>query len=329
MPHRPHAPGLSGRRTGVSTVTLNQKFARALLQEIASEENPIVLVQDYHFALLPAMIKEERPDARVAIFWHIPWPNPEAFAICPWQKELLDGLLGADLVGFHIQAHCNNFLDTVDRTLESRIEKERFAVNSRCRPPHTGPPVPHQRGHLGSPGVSGGPQGTMAHIERKRHCWRGWVCGLRSMGIGVDRIDYTKGIPERFPGAIEALSGDLPSYRGRADVHTDRFAQPHREIPRYHDLIREVESEAERINRRFQTSDWKPIVLLKRQHSHSEILPYYRTADFCMVTSLHDGMNLVAKEFVAARHDEHGVLILSPFTGACHETHRCPDRESV
>jgi trehalose 6-phosphate synthase len=108
---------------------VNRKFATALLEEIASEPSPVVLVQDYHFALLPAMIKEQRPDARVAIFWRIPWPNPEAFGICPWQRELLDGLLGADLIGFHIQAHCNNFLDTVDRTLESRIEREHFAVN--------------------------------------------------------------------------------------------------------------------------------------------------------------------------------------------------------
>ena len=109
--------------------TVNRKFAEALLEEMQHEENPLVLVQDYHFALLPRLIKDARPDARVAIFWHIPWPNPEAFGICPWQAELLDGLLGADLVAFHLQAHCNNFLDTVDRALESRIEREHFVVN--------------------------------------------------------------------------------------------------------------------------------------------------------------------------------------------------------
>src|ERR1700726_1188618 len=108
---------------------VNQKFAEALLDEMEGERNPVVLVQDYHFALLPRMIKEQRPDARVAIFWHIPWPNAEAFGICPWQRELIEGLLGADLIGFHIQSHCNNFLETIDRTLESRIEWERFAVN--------------------------------------------------------------------------------------------------------------------------------------------------------------------------------------------------------
>ena len=101
---------------------VNRKFARALLEEMQGVSHPVVLVQDYHFALLPRMIKQHRPDARLAIFWHIPWPNPEAFGICPWQRELVDGLLGADLIGFHIQAHCTNFLQTVDRIVESRID---------------------------------------------------------------------------------------------------------------------------------------------------------------------------------------------------------------
>ena len=124
---------------------MNVKFAEAVLEEMASTERPVVLVQDYHFALLPRLIKQRRPDARVAIFWHIPWPNPEAFGICPWQRELLDGLLGADLIGFHIQSHCNNFLETVDRALESRIDWEHFAVN-RHEHLTVGASVPHQRG---------------------------------------------------------------------------------------------------------------------------------------------------------------------------------------
>jgi trehalose-6-phosphate synthase len=292
---------------------VNRKFAMALLEEIAPESSPVILLQDYHFALLPAMIKEQRPDARVAIFWHIPWPNPEAFAICPWQRELLDGLLGADLIGFHIQAHCNNFLNTVDRTLETRIEWEHFAVNRGGHLTQVRPyPISVATDRVDS---ADGPT-ELPHIERSALLER---LGVRAsyMGVGVDRIDYTKGIPERFRG-IEAFLENCPSYRGQLTFI--QIASPSRtEIPRYHDLIREVESEAERINRRFQTSEWKPIVLLKRQHSHREILPYYRTADFCLVTSLHDGMNLVAKEFVAAREDDHGVLILSRFTGACHE----------
>jgi trehalose 6-phosphate synthase len=259
------------------------------------------------------MIKLERPDARVAIFWHIPWPNPEAFGICPWQRELLDGLLGADLIGFHIQAHCNNFLDSVDRGLESRIERERFAVN--------------RAGHLTLVRpfpISVAPEQTdaVARMDELPHIERSSLLaalGVRAtfMGVGVDRIDYTKGIPERFRG-IEEFLENWPVYRGQLTFV--QIGSPSRtEIARYHDLIHEVESEAERINRRFQTSEWKPIVLLKRQHSHREILPYYRAADFCLVTSLHDGMNLVAKEFVAARDDEQGVLLLSQFTGAARE----------
>jgi trehalose 6-phosphate synthase len=249
----------------------------------------------------------------VAIFWHIPWPNPEAFAICPWQRELVEGLLGADLIGFHIQAHCNNFLNTVDRTLETRIEWEHFAVN---RGGHLTQVRPYPIS-VATDRAEGEPcPAELPHIERSALLER---LGVRAsyMGVGVDRIDYTKGIPERFRG-IEAFLENCPSYRGQLTFI--QIASPSRtEIARYLDLIREVESEAERINRRFQTSEWKPIVLLKRQHSHREILPYYRSADFCLVTSLHDGMNLVAKEFVATREDDHGVLILSRFTGACHE----------
>ena len=292
---------------------VNRKFADALLEEIASEPNPVVLVQDYHFALLPAMIKEQRPDARVAIFWHIPWPNAEAFGICPWQRELLDGLLGADLIGFHMQAHCNNFLETVDRALESRIERERFRGESRGH--HTlVRPFP----------ISVAPDRTETRPRQRAAAAHGAVALLASLGV-ARVVHGGRGRPDRLhqghPGAIprdRGVPGELSVVPGAVHVRADRVAQPDgdRALSR---LIDEVESEAERINRRFQTSDWKPIVLLKRQHSHQEILPYYRAADFCLVTSLHDGMNLVAKEFVASRDDEHGVLILSRFAGASHE----------
>ncbi len=291
--------------------TVNRKFAEALLEEMQHEENPLVLVQDYHFALLPRLIKEARPDARVAIFWHIPWPNPEAFGICPWQAELLDGLLGADLVAFHLQAHCNNFLDTVDRALESRIEREHFAVN---RSGHSTLVRPFP---ISVAGTAEEPQSLeLPHLERVHLLEK---LGVRAsfLGVGVDRVDYTKGIPERFR-AIERFFEKYPAYRREfAFVQIGSPSRTH--IRRYQELMDEVVREAERINHRFQTSDWKPIVFLNRQHSHQEILPYYRTADFCLVTSLHDGMNLVAKEFVASRDDLHGVLILSCFAGASHE----------
>jgi trehalose 6-phosphate synthase len=290
---------------------VNEKFAATLLDEIAEEERPVVLVQDYHFALLPQIVKRYRPDARVAIFWHIPWPNSEAFGICPWQRELLDGLLGADLIGFHIQGHCNNFLDTVDRALESRIDWERFAV---MRDGHTTLVQPFAISVAMDHAEM--PSHYLPHLERASLLEK---LGVHAtfMGIGVDRIDYTKGIPERFR-AIERFLENCPAYKG--EFTFVQIGSPSRtEIARYDDVMREVMNEAERVNRRFQTGNWKPIVLLPRQHSHAEILPYYRTADLCLVTSLHDGMNLVAKEFVAARQDDQGVLILSRFTGASHE----------
>jgi trehalose-6-phosphate synthase len=290
---------------------VNERFAAAVLDEIAGETNPVVLVQDYHFALLPRMVKQRRPDARVAIFWHIPWPNSEAFGICPWQRELLEGLLGADLIGFHIQGHCNNFLETADRALESRIDWEHFAVT---RDGHYTLVLPFPISVTIDRSQSTSQE--LPHLERFR-LLKDLGVQATWMGIGVDRVDYTKGIPERFR-AIERFLENCPAYKG--EFTFVQIGSPSRtRIPRYDDVMHEVMAEADRINRRFQTGNWKPIVLLLRQHSHEEILPYYRTADLCLVTSLHDGMNLVAKEFVAARPDDQGVLILSRFTGASHE----------
>jgi len=293
--------------------TVNRKFASAVLEEMEGEKEPFVLVQDYHFALLPRLVKERRPDARVALFWHIPWPNPEALGICPWQRELLDGMLGADLIGFHIQAHCNNFLETVDRALESRVDWEHFAVNCRDHLTKVRPfPISVAfNGESATPAESDRSRGKRSDLLRQLGVTAAYV------GVGVDRVDYTKGIAERFRG-IERLLDLYPYYRERLTfVQIGAPSRTH--IRRYQDLMAEVEDEAERINRRFHTGSWRPIVLLKRHHSHAEIQPYYREADFCMVTSLHDGMNLVAKEYVASRQDEGGALILSRFTGASHE----------
>lgn len=290
---------------------VNRKFANALLEEMEDVARPVVLVQDYHFALLPRMIKQKRPDARVAIFWHIPWPNPEAFGICPWQRELVDGLLGADLVGFHIQSHCNNFLQTADRTVESRIDWEHFSVQ-RLDHLTSVHPFPISVDFIESPTESIEP----TYVERSGLLK---TLGIEAafLGVGVDRLDYTKGILERFL-AVERFLEKYPRYQGQFTfVQIGAPSRTH--IKRYHDLQAEVEAEAERINWRFQKDKWKPIVLLNRQHSHKEIQPYYRTADLCLVTSLHDGMNLVAKEFLTARRDERGVLILSIFTGAARE----------
>jgi alpha,alpha-trehalose-phosphate synthase [UDP-forming] len=293
---------------------VNQKFADALLDEMADQDRPVVLVQDYHFALLPRLIKEQRPDARVAIFWHIPWPNPEAFGICPWQRELLEGLLGADLIGFHIQSHCNNFLETIDGALESRIEWERFAVNKGGHFTVVRPFPISVDAKEPAPFHSNGYQ-----VNRPDRAGLLKQLGVQAdfVGIGVDRLDYTKGIPERFRG-IERFLEKYPAYAGRFSfVQIGAPSRTH--IERYRDLTAQVEAEVDRINRRFESKHWKPIVFLKRHHQHDEIEPLYRMADVCLVTALHDGMNLVAKEFVASRDDEGGALILSLFTGASRE----------
>jgi alpha,alpha-trehalose-phosphate synthase [UDP-forming] len=293
---------------------VNQKFTQAVLEEIEGTPNPVILVQDYHFALVPQMIKEIRPDARVAIFWHIPWPNPEAFGICPWQRELVDGLLGADLIGFHIQSHCNNFLQTVDRTVESRVDSEHFSVLRRDHRTMVRPfPISVDLTEDESTDHAN-PDAT--YLDRSA-LMRNLGVETPFVGIGVDRVDYTKGILERFL-AVERFLEQNSRYQGKFTfVQIGAPSRTH--IKRYHDLLNEVEAEADRINWRFQSGKWKPIVFLKRQHSHAEIIPYYRVANLCLVTSLHDGMNLVAKEFIAARQDERGVLILSQFTGAARE----------
>ncbi|HEY1401977.1 MAG TPA: trehalose-6-phosphate synthase [Terriglobales bacterium] len=293
---------------------VNRKFTAAVLEEIEDTPGPVILVQDYHFALLPRMIKEKRPDARVAIFWHIPWPNPEAFGICPWQRQLVDGLLGADLIGFHVQSHCNNFLQTVDRTVESRVDWEHFSV---LRQDHRTivHPFPISVDLTDDEPSEDDNQGFT--YEERAALLRGLGVEATFLGIGVDRVDYTKGILERFL-AVERFLEKNPTYQGKFTfVQIGAPSRTH--IKRYHDLLAEVEVEADRINWRFRADKWKPIVFLKRQHSHKEITPYYRAADLCLVTSLHDGMNLVAKEFLAARRDERGVLILSQFTGAARE----------
>ena len=292
---------------------INRRFADAVLQEMDGTESPILLAQDYHFALLPRMVKEARPDARVAIFWHIPWPNPEVFGICPWQRELVDGLLGADLIGFQIQSHCNNFLETVDRAVEALTEWDRFAVNrqghvTRVRPYPISVAFP-ENSHAVDESPSAGEERAALCAEM------GIEASL--LGIGVDRVDYTKGILERFRG-IELFFELNPAYQQRF-TFVQIGAPSRTDIERYKNFLDEVSAEAERINARFQTSRWKPIVLLKKHHSHEEIARYFRAASLCMVTSLHDGMNLVSKEFVASRDDERGALILSTFAGASHE----------
>ncbi|MEP7116731.1 MAG: trehalose-6-phosphate synthase [Acidobacteriota bacterium] len=289
-------------------VDVNRRFADIVLEEIA-DTKAIVFVQDYHFALLPRMVKSARPDAVVCQFWHIPWPNAEAFRICPWRDEILDGLLGNDLLAFHLQYHCNNFLDTVDRTLEARVDRDHFAV--------------HRGGHrtFVKPYPISIDPGLWTSVASGRDWTRDVAATRRALGIndaklmmGVDRLDYTKGIPERIK-AFERMLETRPEWLERV-VFLQIGAPTRERLDRYQSLGAEVEAQVKAINARFGTRRWTPIVFRHEQHSPEQVGALYRAADACVVSSLHDGMNLVAKEFVAARTDELGVLVLSEFTGA-------------
>jgi trehalose 6-phosphate synthase len=289
---------------------VNNSFAKAVLDETKDEEQPFILIQDFHFALLPELIKKEKPKAKVAIFWHIPWPNPESFGICPWQREILQGMLGADLIGFHTQYHCNHFLETVSNALEARVLWENFSIKMGGRTTFV-KPFPISIAFTLKDYDNNSPKIKPSQLLNEH--------GIISefMGIGVDRIDYTKGIIEKFL-AIERFLEKNPSYMGKFTFV--QIGAPSRTLLKsYSDMISAVENEANRINGRFRSKNWKPILLLKRHHSHKEISPFYSSADFCMVTSLHDGMNLVAKEFVASRNQNDGSLILSRFAGASQE----------
>lgn len=285
---------------------VNGAFAKALLQEMRHVERPLVLVQDYHLALLPELIKRARPDAQIAIFWHIPWPSASAFSICPWRKELLDGILGADIIGFHTQQYCNDFLDTVSAEIEARIDLEHFSVT---RAEHTSyiKPFPISIAYPGD----AEPRGAPDREAPARY-------GVKTeFALGVDRLDYTKGIVERFKG-LECFFAEHPEYLGKFALL--QIASPSREsVEKYRQYSEEVAAEAARINAAIGTGSWKPIILVRRNLSRKELVPLYQLAKACVITSLHDGMNLVAKEFVAARTEEDGVLILSQFTGAARD----------
>ncbi|HEV8504456.1 MAG TPA: trehalose-6-phosphate synthase [Chitinophagaceae bacterium] len=291
---------------------VNELYANAVVEEIKNQEDPFILVQDYHFALLPKMIKDRRPDAKVAIFWHIPWPNPESFGICPWQKELLSGMLGADLIGFHTQYHCNNFLETVNNSLESRVIWENFSVKIGNQFTLV-KPFPISIAFTLKDYDNGNEQLKLEVPEILKH----YGLSAKYLGIGVDRIDYTKGLIEKFL-AIERFLEKYPIYQGQFTFV--QIGAPSRSLLKtYADTISAVEQEANRINWKFKTRNWQPLLFLKKHHSHEEILPFYRSANLCMVSSLHDGMNLVAKEFIASRNQNDGVLILSQFAGASQE----------
>jgi trehalose 6-phosphate synthase len=291
--------------------TVNRRFADVVADE-ARTDDPIVLVQDYHFALLPRMVRERLPRATIITFWHIPWPNPEAFGICPWREEVLEGMLGSSILGFHTQFHCNNFFDTVDRFLEARVDRETFNIS------YGGDPTEVRRYPISIewPPSALVLQPPVAECRLRVRERLGLHPDVR-IGVGVDRLDYTKGILERF-AAIERLLELEPRWIGQFSFI--QAAAPSRtSIDEYQNLEARVRSVAARINERFGRPGCLPIVLRIEHHDAVQVYEMYRAADLCYVSSLHDGMNLVAKEFVAARDDEQGVLLLSQFTGAARD----------
>ncbi len=287
---------------------VNEKFARAVVEE-AKTEDPVILIQDYHFALLPRLLHTRLPKATVIMFWHIPWPNPEAFGICPWTKEILHGLLGSSILGFHTRFHVNNFLDTVEQFLECRIDREHSTISfAGERTTVNRYPISIEfPGRLLR-------QSKSIEDARKAIRTRYELPADRLLGIGVDRFDYTKGISEKLL-AVERLLELHPEWIGRFTFL--QVAAPSRtRIDHYQRFQLEVCEIRDRINQRFRKGDYEPIILQTSHYEPADVLELYRAADLCLVGSLHDGMNLVAKEFVAARDDEQGALILSKFTGA-------------
>jgi trehalose-6-phosphate synthase len=290
---------------------VNQRFADIVVEE-AKSDTPVILVQDYHFALLPRMVREKLPKATIISFWHIPWPNPESFGICPWREEILQGMLGSTILGFHTRFHSNNFLETVDRYLECRIDKETSVVSYKTQ-------LCAVRNY---PISIEWPPRWVEQLPSIEECSRLWREKLslplhHKIVVSVDRLDYTKGILEKFY-SIERLLEKHPEWVGAMSFV--QIAAPSRtRILRYREFDREVEDLAQSINERFSRNGIAPILLLKEHHDPNEVYSIYRAADVCYVGSLHDGMNLVAKEYVAARDDEIGSLVLSTFAGASRE----------
>ncbi len=292
-------------------VTINERFADAVVAEAATDA-PIVLVQDYHFALLPRMIRNRLPKASVITFWHIPWPNAETFGICPWREEIIDGLLGSTILGFHTQFHCNNFLEAADRFMESRIDRELASVTLRG----------HETLIRPYPISIEWPPVALADQAPVRECrdavrQRFSLPADARIAVGIERFDYTKGILDRMR-AIDDLLNRQPEWRGKL-VFIQAAAPTRSKLDAYSTLQKEAVQLADEVNARHGRDGYKPILLVIRHHEPAEVYELFRAADICIVSSLHDGMNLVAKEFVAARDDEQGILLLSGFAGASRE----------
>ena len=291
--------------------SINLRFAQAACEEAAGD-TPVILVQDYHLALAPRAIRDRFPRSTIVAFWHIPWPAPTDFALCAWGRQLLAGLTASTIVGLQTPDDCRNFLDTVEAFLNARVDRARGIVT------HAGltTTVRAYPVSIEYPDRNAGecpPAETCRRAIRERLHLAPDV----RLGIGVDRLDYTKGIAEKFL-AVERLLELHPEHEGRFVFV--QIAEPSRiRLPEYQELAFTIRETAARINLRFGAGDYRPIILLEARHEPAEVYRYLRAADLCYVGSLHDGMNLVAKEFVSAREDHRGVLVLSEFAGAARQ----------
>ncbi len=290
---------------------VNQRFADAVLEE-AKRDDPVVLVQDYHLALVPHMVREKLPKATIITFWHIPWPSAETFGMCPGKLEILQGLLASTILGFQTRWQCTNFLASAERFTDSRVDHEHPSVSHGS-----------SKTLIRAYPISVEPAPEALVRQRPVEICRQMVrrdLGLSEdthLSVGVERLDYTKGIPERLRGVDDFLTRH-PEWKGRFALF-QATAPSRSKLQVYKDLHQEVVSLAEMINAKHGLGDFQPIRLSIRHHDPSEVFKLFRAADSCLVTSLHDGMNLVAKEYVAAHEDELGVLILSSFAGASQE----------
>lgn len=285
--------------------SVNRTFARAAAAEL--KDDGVLLVQDYHFALVPRLIRNESQSAATSLFWHIPWPNAEVFGICPWKESLLDGILGASIVGFHTRQYCLNFLESAQRTLECRADFEEMSVTYRGQKTLVRAyPISVEWPYPAAPRAEGRRLREELGIAEDVH-----------VAVGVDRADYTKGLVERID-AIECLLEENPSLAGKYVLV--QLASPTRpNIRKYQQLAQDLRDAVARVNERFGTGTWKPVLLRMESFSPDEVRRHYAMADSALVTPLHDGMNLVAKEYVAACEDGDGVLVLSTFAGAARE----------
>lgn len=309
--HRVHVRPLFRPDDFNSYWNINGRFVDAVCEEAATD-TPIVLVQDYHFALAPQMIRERLPRSTIATFWHIPWPSGESFEICPWGRHLIEGLLGSDVIGLQTPADCRNFLDTVGRSLEAHIDRERGEVTYAGS--HT--TVRTYPSSIEWPDRVAAASPPIEVCQREVRESLGVAPGVR-LAVGVGRLDYTKGIEEAFAG-LERLLECYPEYRGALSFV--QMAEPSRtRLQAYRDLHARIKGAAERVNRRFGRDGCRPAILLDRHAEPAEVYRLLRAADVCYVASLHDGMNLVAKQFVGARDDLAGALVLSQFAGAARE----------